>query len=124
MRNIAYLILVFIFIVSCRTTNLHKEYISYRRDKYFNYPDENLVLKFNSDTTGEFINKKKNGEIINQYFIFSRVKDDYLIIKKVDLQDIKNITFREGDTIVLAKRRLLFFYKGDKKYLLSFKKSK
>jgi hypothetical protein len=122
MRNIACLLLVLAFTVSCSTSKLYREYKSYRRDKYFNYPEEKLTLKFNSDTTGEFINRKKNGEIVNQHFIFSRVNDDYLIIKKVDLQDIKNISFRQGDTIILAKRRLLFFYNGDKRYFLSFKK--
>lgn len=75
-------------------------------------------MHFNNDTTGKFINKNKNGKINNQHFIFSRVNAVYLIIKKADLQDIKNISFRRGDTIVLAKKRLLFFYNGDKKIFI------
>ena len=123
MRNIAYLIFVLVFTVSCKSAKLYKQYKSYLRDKYFNYPEEKLKLKFTSDTTGEFINKKKNGGVINQEFIFSRIKNDYLIIKKVNFENNKNISFKQGDTIVIAKRRLLFFYNGEKKYLLAFKKT-
>lgn len=120
--------LISIFIVaafcSCNTAGrLFKDYTLYHRDKSINYPKENLTLRFNNDTTGLFINSNEGRETFNQSFAFSRVKNDYLIIEKVNPASLSLISLKQGDTIVLTKRRLLFFYNGDKKYLLSFKKS-
>ncbi|HMI79163.1 MAG TPA: hypothetical protein VK484_10225 [Ferruginibacter sp.] len=123
MRKIISIFIVAAF-CSCKTTGkLFKEYILYHKDKNINYPKENLTVRFISDTTGLFINSDEGREIFNQSFAFSRVKNDYLIIGNVDQTSLSLISLKQGDTIVLAKRRLLFFYNGDKKYLLSFKRA-
>jgi len=109
---------------SCNTTGkLFKEYTLYHRDRSINYPKENLTFQFISDTTGLFINSDEKRETFNQNFSFSRVKDDYLIVKIVNQTSPNLISLKQGDTIVLDKKRIHFFYTGDKKYLLSFKKS-
>ncbi len=123
MRTILSLFIIAAF-CSCKTTGkLYKEYEMYHRDISINYPKENLAIRFNSDTTGLFINTREGRICFNQSFAFSRVKSDYLIIRNVDQTNLNLISLKQGDTIVLDKRRLLYFYNGDKKYLLSFKKS-
>jgi len=121
MKKLICILIVFSF-CNCNTNKLFKEYKLYRRDAYFNYPEEKLEFKFLDDTTGLFINNKKYREPIKQKFSFSRDDSNYLIVKSVDIHDLQNIGLKEGDTIILAKRHLLFFYSGARKYLLSFKK--
>ncbi|WP_414524355.1 hypothetical protein, partial [Umezakia ovalisporum] len=70
-----------------------------------------------------FINGDVGREKFNQSFAFSRVKNDYLIIENVHPKSTSVISLKQGDTIVLDKKRLYYFYTGDKKFLLSFKRS-
>jgi hypothetical protein len=120
MRCIAYIyICISIGFFSCTTT---KEYKLYRRDKSINYPNEDLTLRFINDTTGFFINEDKHNKTFNQKFNFDREYNKYLIIREVKPIDKNIISLNQGDTIVVYKNQLHFFYNGDKKYLLSFKK--
>lgn len=108
---------------SCSTTSkLFEKYTLYRRDKTINYPKEKLSFKFINDTTGLFINSYNGSEILSQKFSFSRIKNEYLIISHVNPINQSLISLKQGDTIIFYKKRLLFFYKSDKKYLLSFRK--
>ena len=110
---------------SCNTTGkLFKEYALYHRDKSINYPKENLTVKFVNDTSGLFINSDEGRKIFNQGFTFSRVKNDFLIIENVNQVSPNLISLKRGDTIIVDKKRLHFFYTGDKKYLLSFKRKR
>jgi hypothetical protein len=119
MRHIVY-IFIFIGFLGCATT---KEYKLYRRDKSINYPKEKLTLKLISDTTGLFINADEGRETFNQKFIFARSNnDEYLIIEDVTPVSKNLISIKQGDTLVVHKNRMHFFYTGDKKYLLSFKR--
>ncbi len=123
MKKVAYILLFFMAVFySCNTSKLAKEYKLYQRDKTINYPKENLSIKLANDTTGLFVNNYESTKVFNQDFVFSKIKDDYLIIRNVSQSNPHLISFKQGDTIVLTKGRLLFFYNGDKKYLLSFKK--
>ena len=121
MKNIRYILIVFIFF-SCVKTNLFKEYVLYRRDISINYPKEKLSLKFISDTTGLFINTNNKGDVIIQRFNFIKLNNDYLIVERVVPICNNLISLKPSDTIIIDKSHLHFFYIGDKKYLLSFKK--
>jgi hypothetical protein len=115
-------ILFAVVLVSCTARKLFTEYKLYRRDKTINYPPGKLTLKFNSDTTGEFINADGIREAFSQKFHFARVDDSYLIVQEVSPTSRNFISLKQGDTIIMDKKRLHFFYNGDKKYFLSFKK--
>ncbi len=110
MRKVISIFIISAF-CSCNTAGkLFKEYTLYHRDKSVNYPKENLTIRVISDTTGLFINTDEGREVFNQNFSFSRVKNDYLLIGNVDQTSLSLISLKQGDTIVLAKKRLLFFY--------------
>ena len=109
---------VFFGAFSCSTTN---EYKLYRRDKSINYPKEKLSVKLIDDTTGLFVNADEGREALNQKFSFTRV-DKFLVIESVNPSHQQLISLNQGDTIIVHKNRLHFFYDGDKKYLLSFRK--
>lgn len=118
-------LLVLSVLYSCSSSKLFDEYRLYHRDRTINYPKEILTLKFINDSTGIFINENNNQERerFNQTFTYSKVKSEYLIIKQLDQTNLYLISLKQGDTIVLDKNRLHFFYDGEKKYLLSFKKN-
>lgn len=122
MKKVLLILLVGFTLVSCGTSQLFKEYKLYNRDQYFNYPKAEIKIKFNNDTTGLLVNSDVGREPFMQGFIFSKVKDEFLIIEKVNKINNDLISFKPGDTVVVAKRRLYFFYAENKKYLLSFKK--
>ena len=121
MKKVLVILIVTTFL-SCNTSKLFKEYTLYHRDKNINYPKETITVRFVSDTTGLFSNSDDGRDTFIQSFSFSRLKDDYLIIEAVDQINQNLISLKNGDTIVIAKKRLHFFYNGDKKYLLSFKR--
>lgn len=120
MSNTIYLV-IFITLFSCSTS---KEYKLYRRDKTINYPKEELTLSLINDTTGLFFNKYKDKEAFNQRFSFTKSSNKYLIIEDITPTSKWLISLNQGDTIVVHKNQLHFFYNGDKKYLLSFKKKR
>ncbi len=118
MRYITHL-LILVGLLSCVST---QEYKLYRRDKTINYPREKLSLKLVNDSTGMFINVDEGRETFNQKFSFEKISDKYLVIESVDSISSNIISLKRNDTIVVHRKRLHFFYNGDKKYLLSFKK--
>jgi hypothetical protein len=119
----ALLILIVSIFFSCNTSSkLFKEYSLYQRDKNINYPKEKLTIKFSSDSTGLFINRSNEGEEFQQSFSFLRVESDYLVIESITPENFSFISIKKGDTIVVTNKQLHFFYKGDQKYLLSFKR--
>lgn len=121
MKNILFL-LIFFVCYSCNAHRLFKEYSLYHRDKTLNYPKDKILLKFMSDSTGLFMNESKNGTIFNQKFTCSNVNNNFLIIKELDQINHSLISLKQGDTIIVHKNKLHFFYNGDEKYLLSFKR--
>jgi hypothetical protein len=121
MKKVLVILIVTTFL-KCTTSKLFKEYTLYHRDKNINYPKETITVRFVSDTTGLFSNSDDGRDTFIQSFCFSRIKDDYLIIEAVNQINQNLISLKNGDTIVTAKKQLHFFYNGDKKYLLSFKR--
>jgi hypothetical protein len=119
--KIAISIFVVFALFGCTSSKLFKEYELYRRDKTINYPSENLSLKFGSDSTGTFTNADNSRESFTQTFDFVKVNNDYLIVKNIAPTSQSLISLSKGDTIIIDKKRLHFFYNGDKKYFLSFK---
>tara|TARA_R110001592_G_scaffold211053_1_gene462739 strand:+ start:433 stop:786 length:354 start_codon:yes stop_codon:yes gene_type:complete len=113
-----------ITILSCSTTEFPKNYALYKRDKNLNYPDEDLKIVLVNDTTGVFTNSKESFETLSQRFYFEKVNNEYLVVDNVSPIDDSSISLNKGDTIVVYKKRLHFFYHGNQKYLLSFKRSK
>jgi hypothetical protein len=104
--------------LGCSTS---KEYKLYRRDKRLNYPAGKLRINIVNDTTGFFTSSDHKREILNQKFAFKK-SGNFLVIRDVSPSNPNVIALTQGDTIVVHKNRLLFFYRGDKKYLLYFKK--
>ncbi len=117
MRYIVYIFLFF-SLFSCSAS---KEYMLYRRDRSINYPKEKLSLRLINDTIGLFVNSDEGREPLNQKFSFKRA-DKFLVIESVNPSDQNLISLNQGDTIIVHKNRLHFFYEGSKRYLLSFKK--
>lgn len=99
-----------------------KEYKLYRRDKKINYPEERLVISLANDHKGSLINSKKGRERFVQEFIYRNDKNQFLIIESVNPTSEKFISLSAGDTIVQYKNQLHYFYKGERKYFLSFRK--
>lgn len=118
MRYIAH-ILILVGLLGCATTG---EYKLYRRDKTIDYPKEKVSLKLINDTTGIFTNAEAGRGAFNQKFSFDKVNGKYLVIRSVAPISNDFISLHQSDTIVAHKNRLHFFYNGEKKYLLSFKR--
>jgi hypothetical protein len=121
MKKILLLVVCFMC-YGCNTNVLFKEYSLYQRDKTINYPKDKLSLKFINDTTGLFINNCLSGESLSQRFIYSRINNNYLVIEKLSLLNSNLISLGKGDTIIVHKNKLFYFYKGNEKYLLSFRR--
>lgn len=107
---------------SCSTIEFPKKYALYQRDKSLNYPEEDLSIELINDTIGLFTNLNEGSEVFSQKFDFEKVNNDYLIIGNVSQINEDFISLSRGDTIVIDKKRLLFFYVKYKKYLLSFRR--
>jgi hypothetical protein len=122
MKRILCILLASFTFHGCYTDKLYRDYRLYKRDSHLNYPTEKLAIQLLNDTTGLFVNKQNEKEVFSQNFVFSKVKSDFLVVGKVRPVNRNFISLKAGDTIVIDKQRLHFFYNGDKKYLLSFKK--
>lgn len=119
-RKLLYIISLIGF--SCNSSRLYTEYRLYRRDYFYPFPREKLTIQLFNDSTGLFVNKDKGREPFSQRFGFSEVKNVHLIVENLDQTDSHIISLKQGDTIILDGRRLHFIYRGDIKYILSFKK--
>ena len=118
----SFVILIVLIFSGCGSSKLYKEYSLYRRDKHINYPDEKLSIELLNDTTGLFFNKRKDKELFKQTFNYQKINSDYLVISDINPIDPNLLALNKGDTIVVDRSQLHFFYEGEKKYLLSFKK--
>lgn len=118
MRNIC-ILLIFVSLSCCSPG---KEYKLYRRDRSINYPEEKLIITLTDDHKGSLTNSKKGRESFTQQFIYRNDKNEFLIIESVKPGTEELISLSAGDTITRYKNQLHFFYNGQRKYFLSFKK--
>jgi hypothetical protein len=117
MKPISYLFII-LGIFSCSTIEVYK---LYRSDKSRNHPKEELTLKLVNDTTGLFINSDVGRKALTQKFHFIR-RDGFLLVEDIMPENSRLISLQRGDTIIAHKNHLYFFYDGDKKFFLSFRK--
>ena len=101
--------------------NTHEEYVLYNANKYFNYPNEKLKIVFINDTTGIFLNNYNINDTFNQQFNYVKTTN-FLKIKNINIENPNVISLKKGDTIIYHKNKLYYFYNGEKKYGLYFKK--
>jgi len=118
MRNVW--IILFCCFFSCNQKKLFKDYVLYHKYKDLYIPKDKLRIKFFNDSVGKFINLSDT-TIFLQDFSFKYL-EDYLLVTSVNQNQRGVISLKINDTIIHNRKKLYFMYKGQKNYLLTFKK--
>ena len=113
MKKLFYIVVIMLFLVSCRNILYPKYKLATKIRHPLNTPD--LVLEFTSDTTGTVL--KKNDTTVKQTFSFYKAEKHVLIITSTDTNSLGII--KKGYTLIYYKRWIYVF---DKRLKLAFVK--
>ncbi|WP_353165342.1 hypothetical protein [Empedobacter brevis] len=119
-------ITVIIFLAICANSCILKKYpVSYsiyKGDKEINFPNNKIEILLMNDTTGVFKNYLNSDKAFVQKFNYNISDNAFLHISNLDTLNQNIISLSNNDTITVYKRKMLYFYNGEKKYLLYFRK--
>lgn len=120
-------IILFIFLltgaISCSTNKYPVKYSIYKGDKEIFFPKDKIEITLLNDTVGVYKNYHNSDTIFIQNFNYEIVNDAFLLISNLDTLNQRIISLNNNDTITIYQRKMLFFYDGNVKALLYFRKS-
>ena len=119
-------ILVLLFLLastnSCSVNKYPVKYSIYKGDKEINFPKNKIEIALLNDTTGIFKNYLSSDTVFVQKFKYEISDSAFLLISSLDTLNQDIISLNNNDTITVYKRKMLYFYNGETKYLLYFRK--
>jgi hypothetical protein len=121
--NITVIILLAISAKGCILKKYPVRYSIYKGDKEINFPNTKIEIFLMNDTTGVFKNHLKSDKIFIQKFNYDISNEAFLHISNLDTLNQNIISLSNNDTLTVYGRKMLYFYNGEKKYLLYFRKN-
>ncbi len=120
--QITVIIILLAYVSGCVTQKYPIKYAVYRGDKEINFPDNKIEISLLNDTSGVFRNYLNTDKVFVQNFNYEIADSAFLLISSLDTLNQDIISLNNNDTITIYKRKMLYFYKGERKYLLYFRK--
>lgn len=121
-------ITVFVFLLvcvnSCALKKYPVRYSIYKGDKKINYPSSKIEIILLDETKGVLKNHLIKDSVFVQRFNYEISDNAFLHVYNLDTINRNVISLNKNDTITMYKRKMLYFYNGETKYLLYFRKSK
>ena len=116
------LLLLLAGINSCSVNKYPVKYSIYKGDKEIKFPKNKIEIVLLNDTTGIFKNYLSSDKVFVQNFNYEISDSAFLFISSLDTLNQDVISLNNNDTITIYKRKMLYFYNGETKYLLYFRK--
>lgn len=107
----------------CAIKRYPVRYSIYRGDKEINFPNSKIEISLLNDTSGVFKNYLNSDKVFIQKFNYEITDSAFLHVSNLDTLNLGIISLNNNDTITIYKRKMLYFYNGDTKYLLYFRKN-
>ena len=106
----------------CSTNKYPVKYSIYKGDKEIFFPKSKIEITLLNDTVGVFKNYYDSDIVIIQNFNYEISNDAFLLISNLDTINQSIISLNNNDTITIYHRKMLYFFDGDLKTLLYFRK--
>ena len=119
----SFLLFLLVCNLQCTQKNYPVSYSIYKGDKEIDFPKSKIELSLLNDSSGVFKNSLESDSVFIQKFNYQISDDAFLHINHLDTTYSGVISLSVGDTITMYKKKMLYFYDGEKKYLLYFKKN-
>lgn len=116
------IIFLTVFANGCILKKYPVKYSIYKGDKEISVPNNKIEIFLMNDTIGVFKNYLNSDEVFVQNFNYHISNNAFLHISSLDTVNRNIISLSNNDTITVYKRKMLYFYNGEKKYLLYFRK--
>lgn len=122
MLQITAIIILLACISGCAIKKYPIKYTMYKGDKEINFPNNKIEISLLNDTSGVFSNYFSSDKVFVQKFNYEIADSAFLLINSLDTLNHDIISLNNNDTIMVYKRKMLYFYNGKTKYLLYFRK--
>jgi len=120
--QITVIIILLACISGCAIKKYPVKYTIYKGDKEINFPNNKIEISLLNDTSGVFRNYFNSDKVFVQKFNYEIADSAFLLISSLDTLNQDIISLNNNDTITVYKRKMLYFYNGETKYLLYFRK--
>jgi len=108
--------------IGCFIKKYPLRYTICQTNKNLPYPKDKIEIILLNDSLGVFKNYLQFDKVFVQNFNYEKIQNSFLCLRNIDSVNLNIISLKEKDTIICYKRKMLFFYNGKTKYLLSFRK--
>jgi len=119
--QISVCLILLVSINSCYVNKYPVKYSIYKGNKEINFPQNKIEITLLNDTAGIFKNYLSSDTVFSQKFKYEISGSAFLLINSLDTLHQNAISLNNNDTIIVYKRKMLYFYNGETKYLLYFK---